>query len=89
MTSHTTRRFRSGLAVFPVDVRKQTSAAYRLFLDNPWHPSLHFKQVHATEPVYSVRIGRNYRAVGVLEGQDILWFWIGTHREYEKLLKSL
>jgi hypothetical protein len=89
MTSRTTKRFRNGFRALPAEVRKQAAEAYRLFLDNPRHPSLQFKQVHAIEPVYSVRINRNYRAVGVLLGQDMLWFWIGAHGEYEKLLRSL
>ncbi len=89
MTSRTTRRFRSSLRALPAEIQRQAAEAYKLFLDNPRHPSLQFKQVHATEPVYSVRISRNYRAVGVLLGQEMLWFWIGAHGEYEKLLKSL
>jgi len=89
MTSRTTRRFRNGLRTLPAEVRKQAAEAYKLFLDNPRHPSLQFKQVHTTEPVYSVRISRNYRPVGVLLGQEMLRFWIGAHGDYEKLLRGL
>jgi mRNA-degrading endonuclease RelE of RelBE toxin-antitoxin system len=89
MTSRTTMRFRNDLRALPAEVRKQAAEAYKLFLDNPRHPSLQFKQVHATEPIYSVRISRNYRAVGVLLGQEMLWFWIGAHGDYEKLLRGL
>jgi hypothetical protein len=89
MTSRTTKRFRSGLRALPAEVRRQAGGAYKVFVANLHHPSLQFKQIHATEPIYSVRISRNYRAVGVLHGQEIVWFWIEPHDEYEKLLRSL
>jgi hypothetical protein len=62
---------------------------YRRFRGNPAHPSLHFKKVHAQEPVYSVRVTRGYRAVGLLEADEITWIWIGTHAEYDRLLRNL
>ena len=49
-------------------------------------PGLRFKKVH-TRPVYSVRVNVNVRAVGILSGNDMIWFWIGPHDEYEALLK--
>jgi hypothetical protein len=42
--------------------------------------------VHSSEPIYSVRISLNYRAVGVIEGDVIIWYWIGSHADYEKQL---
>jgi hypothetical protein len=35
-----------------------------------------------------VRVGLNYRAVGVRDGQDVIWFWIGSHAEYDKLIQQ-
>ena len=89
MTSRTTKRFRDCLAALPKGIRRQADAAYKRFRCDPHHPSLQFKQVHAVEPVYSVRITLNYRAVGVISGDEIVWFWIGKHDEYETLLRSL
>jgi hypothetical protein len=89
MTSRTTKRFRDRLAALPKDMRRQAGAAYRLFRQNPRHPSLQFKQVHTTEPVYSVRIGLRYRAVGVVTGNEIVWFWVGKHEDYEALLRTM
>jgi hypothetical protein len=60
-----------------------------LFIENPRHPSLRFKQVHSVLPVYSARVSLDYRAAGVLEGDTVIWFWVGIHGEYEKLLKSM
>ena len=77
------------LATLPRQIRRNAREAYSLFNSNPNHPSLHFKKVHHTRPIYSVRINVDYRAVGELDGNDIIWFWIGSHREYEKLLKRI
>ena len=46
-------------------------------------PSLAFK---STEPIYSVRISRGYRALGLRDGDLVTWFWIGSHADYDKLL---
>ena len=89
MTSRTTRRFRRCLTRSPDDVRRQARKAYRLFSRDPRHPGLRFKRVHATRPIYSVRIGIGCRAVGVLAGDEMIWFWVGSHSDYEKLLARL
>lgn len=89
MTSRTTKRFRECLSKLPAHVRRQAREAYQLFIQDRGHPGLQFKRVHATEPIYSVRITRNYRAVGVLTEKEIVWFWAGPHAEYVKLLRTL
>lgn len=73
----------------PNEVREQARKAYRLFRDNPQHPSLNFKPVHPSQPIYSARISRSYRAIGVRVEDEIIWFWIGSHADYDKLLASL
>jgi hypothetical protein len=60
--------------------------AYHLFREKPEHPSLRFKKVGNLEDVYSVRIGLGYRALGVLQGSTIVWFWIGSHADYDRLI---
>ena len=86
MISHTTGRFRKDLKQLPQQIQRQAQQAYRLFKQNPYHPSLHFKQVHPTKPIYSARISLDYRAVGILEEDVVIWFWIGVHGEYDKLI---
>ena len=86
MTARTTERFRKALAALPEHVRAQARLAYRLFQQNPWHPSLQFKQVHPTQPIFSARVGLGYRALGVREGEEIIWFWIGSHPEYDRMI---
>ena len=89
MNSRTTRRFRQMLSELPVNIRRQAKRAYRLFRENSRHPSLQFKKVHNTDPIYAARININYRAVGIVDNGEIIWFWIGPHTEYEKLLGEL
>ncbi len=89
MNSKTTRLFRQMLSKLPNNVRQQARDAYKLFKENSHHPSLQFKKAHRTEAIYSTRININYRAVGIVDGGDIIWFWIGPHAEYEKLLNKL
>jgi hypothetical protein len=84
--SRTTERFRKALAALPDDVQEQARAAYRQFIQNPQHPGLRFKPVHSTEPIYSVRIGLGYRALGMGEGDTVIWYWIGSHAEYDRIL---
>lgn len=68
-------------------MRSQARVAYLQFRTNPRHPGLHFKHVHPRDPIVSVRVGRDYRAVGIeREPGAILWFWIGPHEEYDALL---
>ncbi len=86
MISHTTKRFREALERLPERVRRQARQAYLVFQQNRQHPSLHFKQVHPSRPLYSVRIGSDYRAVGIIDGEEIVWLWIGTHADYDHLI---
>ena len=88
MNSHITDKFRKAFAELPADVQKQARQAYRLFMENPHHPSLRFKSIHPIRPIYSVRISMDYRAVGIREGDDIIWSWIGSHAEYDKLIRQ-
>jgi hypothetical protein len=60
-----------------------------MWAQNPAHPSLRYKKVHSTLPIYSVRIDRDWRAVGTVYEGAMVWFWIGPHNEYERLLSSL
>jgi hypothetical protein len=87
--SYTTERFRKLFGALPESVREQARRAYRFFQENPQHPGLQFKCVHPTRPIYSARISAGYRVLGVREGDQIIWFWIGNHDDYDKLLARL
>lgn len=90
MKSKTTDRFWKCYAELPIIIKKQAKEAYRLFITDPYYPGLHFKRVHSTRPIFSVRITKDYRAVGILlQNNEIIWFWAGSHPEYDNLLKQL
>jgi hypothetical protein len=74
MNSRTTRRFRELFAALPAHIQRQARETYRIFRQNPAHPGLRFKQVHADPPIYSARVGISYRAVGALAGGAIVWY---------------
>ncbi len=89
MKSRTTFSFRKAFATLPKQVQNQAREVYRQFKRDPNYPSLRFKKVHPELPIYSARINKDYRAVGQLEGDIIIWFWIGSHTDYERLLSQL
>ncbi len=88
MKSKTTANFRKLFANLPDSIQQRSRQAYEKFKQDPNHPSLRFKQVHPTLPIYSARISKDYRAVGVLQDNEIIWFWIGSHADYDQLLSQ-
>ncbi len=88
MISCTTKEFWNLFEALPKGIQNQAVKAYELWNKNPHHPGLHFKTIHSTEPLYSVRISRGYRALGLKQGNTITWFWIGSHSEYDKLISK-
>lgn len=89
MKSLTNKHFWKCYADLSHDIRRQVREAYVLFTKDPYYPSLHFKRIHSTRPIFSARISMDYRAVGVIDGEEITWFWIGSHADYDNLLKKL
>jgi len=87
--SRVTDDFVKCFAKLPDPIKSRAHKNYRLWRANPAHPGLHFKRIHATEPIYSVRAGLGWRAVGYLDGDTVTWFWIGSHADYDKLLRQL
>jgi len=87
--SKTTAKFWKCHESLPVEIKKKAKEAYLLFREDPWYSSLHFKRVHSSLPVYSVRITKDYRAVGILKDERVIWFWIGSHSGYNNLLRQL
>lgn len=80
MKSQTTIQFRKQFAALPKQIQEQTRKAYRQFQNDPSHPSLRFKKVHPQLPIDSARINKDYRVVGQLETDIVIWFWIGSHK---------
>jgi hypothetical protein len=86
--SRATDAFWKAYGGLPDEIKQRAKVAYRLWRDNPNHPSLRFKRIHATEPIFSVRIGLGWRAVGVRSGDEIIWYWIGSHSDYDNLVSQ-
>lgn len=89
MKSKRTKQFRARFDALPESVQQQANYAYHLFAANPAHPGLDFKQVSKKGPTYSARIGIHYRALAIRKPDHWLWFWVGRHAEYDKLLDQL
>lgn len=87
MKSVLTEDFLDCFRRLPQPVKEQARRAYQLWKANPRHPSLRFKRVHSTEPLFSVRVGRDWRALGLVDGDTIAWLWIGSHSEYGHILR--
>ena len=87
MTSRATRRFWNLYESLPEPVQRLAAKNYRLWRKNPAHPSLDFKQLHASGEWFSVRVGNHYRALGQRVANGVEWVWIGTHEEYNKLVR--
>ena len=89
MRSFTEPSFWDAYRRLPEQVQRRARESHRFFVDNPNHPSLEFKRVGEREPIYSARVSYGYRALGVLDQGDIIWFWIGPHHEYDLLLNRM
>jgi hypothetical protein len=76
-------RFWARYEALPAKVRTLADKSYRLLKNDPRHPSLHFKRIGN---VWSVRVGARYRALGTDVEDGIVWFWIGTHAEYDRIV---
>jgi hypothetical protein len=85
MKSSATGRFWEAHAELPEKIRVIARRQFHRWLVDPRHPSLQFKKVG---PFWSVRVTDDYRALALLKGGVYYWFWIGTHADYDRLLKT-
>ena len=84
MKSRATPEFWRLYRNLPRDIQTASGKAYTTFLRNPAHPGLRLERVKSNPRVWSVRITRDYRAVALRIGDDWIWFWIGTHKEFDR-----
>jgi hypothetical protein len=85
MKSRAIRSFWDGYHVLPKDVQKLARKQYRFWLADHSHPSVQFKKI---KRFWSARVTEDFRTLGVIDGDTVIWFWIGSHAEYDKLLKK-
>jgi hypothetical protein len=76
-------KFWAGYRNLPENIKELADKNFELLKTDPKHPSLHFKQIGK---LWSVRVGRHYRALGLDHDEGIVWFWIGSHADYDKLI---
>jgi hypothetical protein len=76
-------RFWNCYNALPTEVQRLADANYALLKSNERHPSLQLKKVGR---FWSVRVGLHYRALGIEDGEDTVWFWIGHHADYDRLI---
>jgi len=81
----TSERFRKCLARLTEQEQNIARRRFELLKTNPEHPSLHFKKVGG---YWSVRIDRSRRALALKQEDDYVWFWIGPHDEYDRLINE-
>ena len=86
MKHFTLPRFWEHYRLLPKGVRELADKNHDLLSSDPHHPSLHLKRVGRAKQLWSVRVGMHYRALGLDKPEGIVWFWIGIHAEYDKLL---
>jgi len=78
-----TKQFWRNYNRLPHEVRELADKNYKLLKADPKHPSLHFKQIGG---LWSVRVGAHHRALGLDKAEGVVWFWIGTHAEYARIV---
>ncbi len=83
MKHFTTPDFWACLDKLPESIQNLARKNYQLLSEDPSHHSLHFKKV---KNYRSVRVGIHYRALGIETGSDLVWFWIGSHADYDRLI---
>lgn len=83
MAHHASSRFWRLYGELPLDVQRLADKSFAQLLADPAHPSLHFKKVGR---FWSARVDHNYRALAVEVDDGLLWFWIGSHDEYERMI---
>jgi len=76
-------RFWALYEALPAHIRGVTDKNFALLKADPRHPSLHFKRIGS---LWSVRVGDRYRALGTDVDDGVMWFWIGTHAEYDRIV---
>jgi len=88
MKSHLTKDFRTCFRKLPERIQRLARENYKLWKADPYHRSLDFKRVNKKFSTYSVRIGMGWRAVGFKKDNIVVWFWIGSHSKYDRLIRQ-
>jgi hypothetical protein len=81
----TTDQFWDRYRILPEDVRNLADKNFQLLKENPKHPSLQFKKIGN---FWSARVGLAHRALAVEDDIGFVWVWIGSHSDYERMVRK-
>lgn len=87
-----TRGFKELFAKFPKRAQELATAAFRQFVADPDHPSLRRHPLEDSDKgrhragSFSVSITMRYRAIYAVDGTVNVWYWIGSHNDYENFI---
>ncbi len=85
MRHRTTPRFWEHYRSLPEDIRELADKSFKLLKANPGHPSLRLKKIGK---LWSARVGLAHRALAIEDGEDFIWVWIGTHGDYDSMIRG-
>lgn len=89
MISRASSGFWRAFERLPTRVQAKAREAHAQWMQDPWHPSLQFKKVHNRYNIFSVRVDLNWRALCAKDADVFIWFWIGAHDDYERILSQI
>ncbi len=87
MTHHTTSKFWKRYYNLSESIQKLADKNFELLKADSLHPSLHFKEISGKDNLWSARVGDHFRVLAIREEDKLYWFWIGSHAEYNKIIK--
>jgi len=83
---YASQRFWTCYHELPKPIQELADSKFEMLKENPRHPSLHLKKIGNKQSIWSVRVGLHYRALGKDKSYGIVWFWIGSHAQYDRLV---
>ena len=87
-----THQFKERFAQLPAKIQDAAKDAYRLFLSDPYSPQLRNHELHDgnkgrhRKASRAVSVTRRYRAIYTIDGDTYVWYWIGSHEDYNDFI---
>ena len=88
MNHRTTTKFWKRYYALPDAIQDLANKNFEILKADPFHPSLHFKELSHKENLWSARVGDHFRALAIRESDELYWFWIGSHAEYDRIISQ-
>lgn len=88
MIHRATAKFWKRYYSLPESIQELADKNFELLKADSSHPSLHFKELSGKENIWSVRVGDHFRALAIKENDELFWFWIGSHAEYNRIISQ-